>query len=816
VKSIFLRTLLAVALIAFFLLAVASFSVNPPGASCLLQAVIVAVFGVAVLRSNRRSGLNRAFFFFALAYTGYLLLVYLLHMAMTIGIEPVKTAVWLLRNGLLLIPPTTVYFTHRLLGSRSRFLLAMSWLSLLTMLPFMALNFMGLYVTEYRPLVWTYVPSNALGLYRLSALASIFWISLSAVAVLVCCFGSGERQKRPLYILFLLGWGVAVGYALMGFSPAFNKPWYPSYVGAMWGLFPMALGIGIMKFRLFDIKLVIRRTLPYAVGTGVIGGLYALCLYGLQVIGNRWGVMPGSVKWIALLVLLGLAFQPILEELQKLLDRIFFRAEAELDRFLAQAGARYIAAASAAALTRMIVADARDALKLEGGALLLGPGRVATVTAEGGLLPLREAVGQPMPAGPSAREPLEPDEAGNFALGGESGALSGALTAAGVRLVTPFGEGPDRGILACQQKMSHLPFTPRDKMFLSALAAQAETALSRLKARQDAESAHKLTDAVFESMTNAVALLARDGRVLSCNPAFQRAFGAAEGQVIPSVASDALAEAGSSGASRELETPHGTFLVSARKLEGPDGVTLAVLTDVTELRRLQEADRRKAALAELGATVSSINHEIGNIISPLGYQLGKISRAGSMEEVAGPLRVATDRVAALERLGRELREFYKEPQLSLRRVRLRDVVESALADVRSGAGGAWTAPELSGLDLEVTADVQKLKQVLLNVVKNAWEAMQESPRREWAIAALAEADKAVITVRDSGTGIPPECKKRLFQPFFTTKKERGTGLGLATVRRITEAHGAGIEIESDPAAGTTVTFRWPLAAGRLA
>jgi len=216
------------------------------------------------------------------------------------------------------------------------------------------------------------------------------------------------------------------------------------------------------------------------------------------------------------------------------------------------------------------------------------------------------------------------------------------------------------------------------------------------------------------------------------------------------------------------------------------------------------------SLAEIGATVSAINHEIGNILTPLNYQLNKVAQAGSLEDTAKPLQVARERVSALERLGRELREFYKEPQLMPRKVRLRDVVESTLADMRAAAGSGWVPPELSGLDVEVTADIQKLKQVLLNIVKNAWEAMQDSAQKHWTVAVITEGGKTLIAIRDSGSGIPPECQKRLFQPFFTTKKERGTGLGLAIVKRIVEAHGAEIRIESHPGAGTTVTIFWPL------
>ena len=158
---------MAILAISAYLVTALSFQANPPGAAWFAQAIIVIAFGFFVLSKNRRAPLNRAFFLLSLSYTGYLLLVYLLHMATIVGIERVKTPVWLLRNCLLLAPAATVYFTHHFLGARSKVLLALSWASLASMLPFVVLNVLGRYVTEYQVTGWTYVPANALRLYQL-------------------------------------------------------------------------------------------------------------------------------------------------------------------------------------------------------------------------------------------------------------------------------------------------------------------------------------------------------------------------------------------------------------------------------------------------------------------------------------------------------------------------------------------------------------------------------------------------------------------------------------------------------------------------
>ncbi|MHC4914613.1 MAG: sensor histidine kinase, partial [Planctomycetota bacterium] len=359
-------------------------------------------------------------------------------------------------------------------------------------------------------------------------------------------------------------------------------------------------------------------------------------------------------------------------------------------------------------------------------------------------------------------------------------------------------------------KLSHLDFTSRDRTFLSALAGQAETALARLEARSDADELERLTEAVFQSMTNAVAVLDGSGEVLRCNPEFTRMFGPARGKDLRELKLEAALAAGGPGP-REIEVGGRTLLVTSRPLGGraDEDRTVLVLVDVTELRRLQELSRRRAALAEIGATVSSINHEIGNIISPLNHYMDRARRAPDEQKAAEYLEAARKRIKSLDGLTRELRAYYREPDLSLRSVVLRDIVEGTLADLRAAAGGDWVPPETTGLDLTISADPQKAKQVFLNVLKNSWEAMSGSETRRWSVSARADNGRVVAEIRDSGPGIAPEHLDRLFEPFFTTKRERGTGLGLAITRRIVEAHGGEMSVESRPGEGACFVVHWP-------
>jgi signal transduction histidine kinase len=315
---------------------------------------------------------------------------------------------------------------------------------------------------------------------------------------------------------------------------------------------------------------------------------------------------------------------------------------------------------------------------------------------------------------------------------------------------------------------------------------------------------------VLASLANSVALVDEDGRIVTCNPIFRNTFGGEAGQDIRDLGLSALA--GPAVLPLEVRTGGKVFVASGRRLEGEWGgpASVIVLTDVTDLRRLQDEAGRREALAKIGSAVASINHEIMNVLTPVTMYLDAARRQCRTEEAKKALGAAQSRLAELKRLGDELRDYYREPELSPTAIRLADVVASCLGDLRVTAGDGWSPPRLNGLDLTLRADPQKLKQVLLNVLKNAWEAMAEASRRDWSVRARREDGRAVIEVRDSGAGLDPTAADRAFEPFYSTKKGSGAGLGLAIARRITEAHGGEIAVSGSDGPGAIATIAWPL------
>jgi signal transduction histidine kinase len=810
------RLLLAFATAGLYLGLVASYRANPSSAPCLIAAVTTLALAVFVLSRNVRSRLNRAFFYFALALASYVTLVYLLHMATVWGIGRVTPAVRLLRNGNLLLPPTLMYLGYRFVEKRSRALLVLTWLSLATVLPFLVLNLMGRYVTSYRLAGPTYVPADALGLYAACFAVTGLWLLTWWAVFLVKTFAAHGRQRRNQYFLFFAAISVILFPGLIGFLPAFRDMSFPVVFGLAFVAFPLILTIAVLRYSLFDIKIAVRRTLPYALGTALIGGAYSLAMWGLSAAGARVGIIPRGSEWIVLLLLMGIGFRPTLEALQAGLDRLLFRTEAKLDAVLASAAGRYTAAVSADALAAEVAGDARSALGLEGAAVLLGDGAASRVVHAGDPGSLTQLAGRETPPVLQSDAVVLAEDDGTLALG-QGGSCSAStaeiLRSAEAAAAVAFGTAESRALLICRQKRSLLSLNSRDVAFIRSLAAQAGMAMSSLASAKDASEAREITAAVFDSMTNPVSLVDDGGVVSVGNPAFDAAFPQSRGRRLQEVGLGRLARLEGSFGPEEIETSRGTFVASARRLDLPGRTPrhLLVLTDVTELRRLQESARRREALVEIGRAVSSVNHEVMNLLSPVTYYLDKARGLSRDERVVEAIDVASKRIAALDALGKDLRDCYREPQLMLRNVPLSDALDATLPDLAVTAGATWTPPVVTGSQLQVRADPQRLRQVILNLLRNAWEAMEGLPEKIWSVTAVRRGNTVGIEIRDGGRGMPPEQLARLFEPFFTTRKGRGSGLGLTVARRFAEAHGAELRFESAVGRGTTACLVWPCA-----
>lgn len=259
----------------------------------------------------------------------------------------------------------------------------------------------------------------------------------------------------------------------------------------------------------------------------------------------------------------------------------------------------------------------------------------------------------------------------------------------------------------------------------------------------------------------------------------------------------------------EMQTPDGHFFTGFLR-----DLTERQKTE-TRLAELQSELVHMSRYTALGEMASALAHEINQPLTAIANYLKGCRRI--LERMEGP-QVALLRDAVNEageqalRAGqviRHLREFVARGESERHIEDLPKLIEeaSALALVGARERGVRVAYRFDPKAKLVLADRIQVQQVLLNLMRNAIEAMEESPRRELIVGTqvLPEARMIEVCVNDTGTGIAPEIAEKLFQPFVTTKAQ-GMGVGLSICRTIIESHGGRITVESEPGGGTTFRF----------
>ncbi len=253
----------------------------------------------------------------------------------------------------------------------------------------------------------------------------------------------------------------------------------------------------------------------------------------------------------------------------------------------------------------------------------------------------------------------------------------------------------------------------------------------------------------------------------------------------------------------------------------------ALLRDVTERRRMADHDRdvyhdllQNEKLAALGQTVSGVAHELNNPLATIltwSERLAGRSLDALTERGVGIILGEAERAA---KIVRNLLTFARKHHTTRGMVDLNQVVRESLSlrayDQR--VSNITTMDALATGLPQVFADAHGLKQVLLNLLINAEQAMSSANGRGTLIVRTwheAADDRLVLEINDDGPGIPDDVQPRIFDPFFTTKSARtGTGLGLTLASRIVEDHGGELGMESTPGQGASFFVRLPAGAGR--
>ena len=309
-----------------------------------------------------------------------------------------------------------------------------------------------------------------------------------------------------------------------------------------------------------------------------------------------------------------------------------------------------------------------------------------------------------------------------------------------------------------------------------------------------------------------VVVLDQFGRVAECNPAAIDLLGAPlTGESWREVIERAFAPRSDDG--HEISLRDGRRIsLATRSLDGEPG-QLLLLTDLTETRELQQRLSRHQRLSEMGRMLSSLAHQIRTPLSAAMLYAGHLNDGGLSPEQSSKFSTKLlDRLQHLERQVQDMLIFVRGD------VRLSDTIPSAVLiaslqraiEAAVAASRATVSIENQAVDALIHCNCDSVVGALTNLVNNALQASGKKAKISISVSLIEDSTRWLrIRIQDNGPGFDAQVARRLSEPFFTTKAQ-GTGLGLAVVRAVADAHHGTFSISSELGRGACAELQLPL------
>jgi nitrogen fixation/metabolism regulation signal transduction histidine kinase len=351
--------------------------------------------------------------------------------------------------------------------------------------------------------------------------------------------------------------------------------------------------------------------------------------------------------------------------------------------------------------------------------------------------------------------------------------------------------------------------------------------------REELDARRRFTEAILEAIPTGVISLSGDGEIVRVNPALGRIFAperAATARWLADLFSgEDLAQvrrlirrARKTGLA-SAQVQHLAVTVSALEPDNPPGDCVLVLEDTSELLRAQKS----LAWQEVARRVA---HEIKNPLTPIALSAERIHRLLARysphpdarerleldRQVERCTATITREIDTLKTLVDEFSQFARFPTARPEPSDLNDVVESALETCVGRLDHLRVEKRLAASLPLVALDAELFRRAVVNLLDNALEAMTAAPERLLTVSTAlgAAGDTLELSVADTGHGIAPEDREKLFLPYFSTRK-RGTGLGLAIVSRIVAEHQGSIRVEDNRPCGARFVVEIPAVESRV-
>ena len=676
----------------------------------------------------------------------------------------------------------------------------------------------------------------------------------AALAVLLRALSRARSVTTKRQLRWIV-WGTALGAVpfALGYALPFAvgvDPSIPMELSAIpLGFIPLAFASAIIRYRLMDVEIILKRLLIYTSAVAAIVAIYALILRasgGWVVQGepeHRW-----IIAFLATVVVILLA-KPVKDGLQKAIDRAFYRDRYDYRRALVAFARELNSDLDLNRLADRLVTRVRETIELDRMAFLLAndagdfepiaqegfgaaPARLSGTSGIGGRLHSAHTVrlDDPMAVARFTAEEVE------------------FWRDAGVFYFVPcITKEHAIAVLALGRRASGEPLSSEDTALITAVAAQAASAIENgklyrqlhLKA-SELDRLHAFNENILESLDDGLMVVGPADNVVRWNAALERVYGPTASTVLGQTVD-------------RLFDPHVVELLNSARREHPAGTTLfrvpltargaradqrllvnittvplqtlaggsvagtiVILEDITERSQMEEQLRISEKMASLGLLAAGVAHEVNTPLT------GISSYTQMLLENADP---ADPRTPLLEKIEKQTFRAARivNGLLNLSRPDAADASERSVVDLNLVIGDVLSLlehqfekgsirvrRELAAEPVRVVGFEFKLQQVFLNLFLNARDAMTSGG---WlTISTRADGNEAVAEVSDTGGGIRPEHLARIYDPFFTTKPMgQGTGLGLSITYGIVREHEATIQCESASDTGTRFELRFTAA-----
>ncbi len=647
-----------------------------------------------------------------------------------------------------------------------------------------------------------------------------------AVVALAYTYGTaaavGKKQIKWIYLGMIMGFlpfllVYIVPYLVVGSV----KPIYATISILPLALIPLAFAVSILKYKLWDVEVVIKEILAYSVT--FIFGMIAFSTINLvlsHMIEERSALERNFLAFTSGLLIAGVLI-PVKGRIESVIEMFVYRDSYKHRRAMSEFAQELATFHDVHELLSMMRERLRAALGLQKMNLFMREGPSLVVYEEDPQVPRRAPVTAfgPMPVeGPLVlTEPRLPDAT----------ELPWQLLKAGYRYAFPLrNRGELQGVLLLGTKRGEEPLSRDDLHLVESLTAPVALAIenSRLYGRlrrqlEEIRSLKEYNENIIESSPSAIAVVSADDLVLTANHAFWELVGgegidAPIGELFPPFAE--LQESGGRAIATSFTNRSGVekeVTVTASPLHAgdvADGARVLVIGDVTERVRLERELQDKDRLASLGLLAAGVAHEVNTPLTGISsYAQLLLADTAEDDPKYRLLKKMEQQSFRASNLVNNLLDLIASRPRTRDRIDIPELIASTVALHDDLMQARHIQVHVAPVeDVRVHGNFHDLQQVLTNVMLNARDAVSEGGNI-W-ISASANESHVEIRIRDDGRGIPAELIGRIFEPLVTTRRgQGGTGLGLAITRRILDASDGEISVRSQQGAGAEFTISIP-------